>query len=193
MIARLTGILDALSPSECIVDVAGVGYRLYIPFTTYENLRNGEKCTLHVYTLHKEDQFKLYGFYSAGEREFFSILLNISGIGPSMALAILSGISIQRFAEAVESGRAELLMKIPGIGKSKAEKIIFEVKRKIKKLQAICSGSPEETSAGNDAIEALINLGFDDKKAAAVIDVTQKNFPGASLEKIIKEALKILA
>ena len=193
MIAKLTGKVELLSPSECIVDVAGVGYHLYIPFTTYENLQHGETTALHVFTQHKEDQFKLYGFYTAAEREFFAILLAISGVGPSMALAILAGISIKRFVEAVETDRAELLTKIPGIGKSKAEKIIFEAKKKVKKLQAITGEIVGEKTSGNDALEALITLGFEDKKAAAALNAVQKEYPDASLEKKIKEALKILS
>lgn len=193
MIAQLTGIVSLLNPSECIIDVAGVGYHLYIPFTTYENLKQGEKTQLFVYTLHKDDQFKLYGFHSSIDREFFAILLSISGIGSSVGLSILTGISIERFIEAVQSGRFEMLTNISGIGKSKAEKIIFESKKKIKKLQAISADNTDEKHYGNDAIEALIALGFEDKKAASAISAVAKEFPDASVEKKIKEALKILS
>lgn len=193
MIAQLTGITNVLNPSECIIDVSGVGYHLYIPFTTYENIRHGEKAVLYVYTLHKEDQFKLYGFHTLADREFFAVLLNISGVGSSMALSILSGISVERFVDAVQNDRSDMLTNISGIGKSKAEKIIFEAKKKVKKLRSISSENTEETYYGNDAIEALIALGFEDKKAAAAIKAVQSEFPEATVEKRIKEALKILS
>jgi len=193
MIAKLTGSVEILNPAECIIDVSGVGYHLYIPFTTYETLQNAAVATLHTYTLHKEDQFKLYGFESAAAREFFAILLNVNGIGASMGLAILSGISIEEFINSVENDRFERLMKIPGIGKSKAEKIIFELKRKIKKLKAISSGTQFGNSQRNDAIDALIALGFDEKKSTSAVDSVQKEFADISIEKTIKEALRILS
>jgi len=193
MIAKLTGLVEALNPSECIINVSGVGYHLYIPFTTYEILQNGTTATLHVYTLHKEEQFKLYGFESEAAREFFAILLNVNGIGASMGLAILSGISIKDFIDSVENDRFERLIKIPGIGQNKAEKIIFELKRKIKKLKAISSGTPFGNSQRNDAIDALATLGFDEKKAASAVDSVQRQFADIPIEKTIKEALKILS
>ncbi|MCL2026406.1 MAG: Holliday junction branch migration protein RuvA [Leptospirales bacterium] len=193
MIAKLTGTVEILNPAECIIDISGVGYHLHIPFTTYEVLQNGVVATLHVYALHKEDQFKLYGFESAAAKEFFAILLNVSGIGASMGLAILSGISVEEFIDSIESDRFERLMKIPGIGKSKAEKIIFELKRKIKKLKAISSGTKFGNSQRNDAIEALMALGFDEKKSTSAVDSVRKEFAEISIEKTIKEALKILS
>ena len=193
MIAKLTGLVEILNPTECVIDVSGVGYHLYIPFTTYETLENGVTATLHVYTLHKEDQFKLYGFESAAAREFFAILLNVNGIGASMGLAILSGMPIKDFIDSVENDRFERLMKIPGIGRSKAEKIIFELKRKIKKLKAISLGDRFGNSQRSDAIDALVALGFDEKKAASTVDSLQKEFTDISIEKTIKEALRILS
>jgi Holliday junction DNA helicase RuvA len=193
MIIKLTGTIEILSPSECIIDVSGVGYHLYIPFTTYETLTNGVAATLYVYTLHKEDQFKLYGFESAASREFFALLLNINGIGASMGLAILSGISIEEFIDSVENGRFEKLLKIPGIGKAKAEKIAFEVKRKIKKLKTLSSGVHFGNSQRSDAIDALVSLGFDEKQSVLAVDSVQKEFADISIEKTIKEALKILS
>jgi len=193
MIAKLTGLIEALNPSECIINVSGVGYHLYIPFTTYETLQNGTAVTLHVYTLHREEQFRLYGFESEAAREFFAILLNINGIGASMGLAILSGISIKDFIDSVENEKFERLVKIPGIGQSKAEKIIFETKRKIKKLTAISSGTQFGNSQRNDAIEALVALGFDEKISTSAVDSVQREFTDIPIEKTIKEALKILS
>ena len=193
MIARLTGLVEILNSAECVLDVSGVGYHLHIPFTTYETLQNGGAATLHVYTLHKEDQFKLYGFESVAARDFFAILLNVNGIGASMGLAILSGMSIEDFIDSVENEKSERLMKIPGIGRSKAEKIIFELKRKIKKLRAISLGDRFGNSQRSDAIDALAALGFDEKKAASAVDSVQREFTDISIEKTIKEALRILS
>ena len=193
MIAKLKGIIDELKPTELILDVNGVGYQLQIPFTTYEKLESQKDITVYVYTLHKEDQLKLFGFYNEKSRSLFSILINISGIGPSMALSILSGISIDRLINSVKSEDTSLLVKIPGIGKTKAEKLIFELKRKQKKLEQFSESSIEEPSTNNDAVEALVSLGFDESKSYKVVEQILKENPGCSIELIIKEALKYLS
>ncbi len=193
MIAKITGKVEIISPSECTVEACGVGYHLYIPFPVYETLKDGETVSLRVFTVHKEDQFRLYGFRTPAEREFFSILLDISGIGPAMALAIMSGISPESFTDAVNSGRTDRLTAIPGIGKTKAEKIVFEAKRKIRRLSALASALPAEDSLRNDAVEALVSLGYDEKKASAAVDAVQKENPDLSLESVIKQGLKLLS
>jgi len=194
MIAKLKGTIDELKPTELILDVNGVGYHLQIPFTTYEAIQDKKNITLFVYTLHKEDQFRLFGFHGHREKDLFSILLNISGIGPSMALSLLSGISIEMLVESVQTENTGLLVKIPGIGKSKAEKLIFELKRKLKKLEEF-SGPYEgkQDSSRNDAVEALVSLGFDEKKSTQIVDEIRKGDADASLEIIIKEALKVFS
>ncbi len=190
MIAKLSGVLDSIKPTEIVLNVNGVGYQLFIPFSTFEKISSMKQVDLHVYTLHREDQFRLYGFFSEREKELFSILIDISGIGPSMALSLLSGISIERFLEAVQSENYDLLVKIPGIGKSKAEKLVFELKRRIKKLEKFYSEVQKVPSAKNDAIDALTALGFDDKQSGrTVTEICNKN-PDMSVESIIKEALK---
>lgn len=195
MIAKLTGTVEIISPSECIIDVNGVGYHLYIPFGTYETLVAGEQTALYVFTLHNENQFKLYGFATQAEREFFSLLLTISGVGPTMALAIISGITVERFTAAVESCNTGSLTKISGVGTVKAEKILFDAKRLLKKLKSIAGAGDAsgETSVRNDAVDALLALGFDAKSVVASIDFVMKQTPGVSLEKAIKEALRILS
>jgi len=103
MISKIRGSIDELKPTEVVIDVSGVGYRLGIPLTTYEKIQQSCDTTLFVYTLHREDQLRLFGFYTEVERSLFTILLDISGIGPAMALSILSGISINLFVEAVKT------------------------------------------------------------------------------------------
>lgn len=193
MISKIKGKIDQLKPTEVVLDVHGVGYGLSIPLTTYEKIQSGGEAALFVHTHHREDQLKLFGFYTEDERDLFAILLNISGIGPAMALSILSGISIGRLVEAVQTENAALLTKIPGIGKAKAEKLIFDLKRKIKKL-AQYAGEPGETRTHkNDAVEALVTLGFDDAKSSRIVDEIIKDNPSASIEAIIKDALKLLS
>jgi len=193
MIAKIRGTIDELKPTEVILDVNGVGYGLTIPLSTYEKIQTLVEATLYVYTHHKEDQFKLFGFFTENERDLFSILLNISGIGPAMAISILSGITISRLVDAVQSDNISLLTKIPGIGNAKAEKLVFEMKRKLKKLASLAGETGEPRTRKNDAIEALITLGFEDGRSSKIIDELVKKNPDSSLEAIIKEALKLLS
>ncbi len=193
MIAKIRGKIDELKPTEVILDVQGVGYGLSIPLSTYEKIQVLNETTLYVYTHHREDQFRLFGFFTEHERDLFSILLNVSGIGPAMAISILSGISISRLVDAVQSENTSLLTKIPGIGKAKAEKLIFDLKRKLKKLTSLAGPGDEPRTHKNDAIEALVTLGFDDSKSSRIVEELLKNNPDISLETIIKDALKQLS
>ncbi len=194
MISKIKGIVDELKPTEVILDVHGVGYGLTIPISTYEKIESGKEVTLYVYTHHREDQLKLFGFYTEEEKEIFTILLDITGIGPAIAISILSGISIGKLIEAVNTDNPALLTKIPGIGKAKAEKLIFELKHKNKKLARYSckAGEKPANSNINDAIEALVNLGFDESRSAHAVEEIVKNNPNGAIEFIIKESLKIL-
>ncbi|HNW27734.1 MAG TPA: Holliday junction branch migration protein RuvA [Spirochaetota bacterium] len=193
MIAKIKGTIDELKPTEVILDANGVGYGLTIPLSTYEKIQALNETTLFVYTHHKEDQLKLFGFFTENERDLFTILLNISGIGPAMAIAILSGITVGRLVDAVQSENVSLLTKIPGIGNAKAEKLIFELKRKLKKIASITGEPREPRTQKNDAIEALVTLGFDDARSSKIVDELVKKNPDSSVEAIIKEALKLLS
>lgn len=193
MIAKIKGTIDELKPTEVILDANGVGYGLTIPLSTFEKIQALDETTLYVYTHHKEDQLKLFGFFTENERDLFSILLNISGIGPAMAISILSGITIGRLVDAVQSENVTLLTKIPGIGNTKAEKLIFELKRKLKKLASLAGEPGEPRTQKNDAIEALVTLGFDDARSSKIVEELVKKNPAGSVEAIIKEALKLLS
>ena len=192
MIAWLKGRIHTLKPTEIILDAGGVGYHLAIPLSTYAKINALNETSLFVYTLHREDQFKLYGFFTEQEKGLFSLLLNISGIGPSIALSILSGISPALLSEAVKNENPESLMRIPGIGKTKAEKLIFELKRKIAKLEDLAGEAKEEFTPATDAVNALVSLGFDESRSAKAVREIIRQSPETSLENIIKEALKIL-
>ncbi len=192
MIAKLTGLIDTLKPTEIILDVSGVGYLVNIPLTAFEKLQNEKHAVLFIYTLHKEDQLKLFGFLNESDKDIFSILLNISGIGPSIAMSILSSISISMLVDSVKNQNTGLLTKIPGIGKSKAEKLIFELKNKIKKID-IYSQTPGPVSYSNEAVEALVSLGFDEFKALKAVEEIIKSEPAAAVETIIKLSLSKLS
>jgi holliday junction DNA helicase RuvA len=193
MIAKLKGKIDELKPTELIVDVNGVGYQVFIPFTTYEKIQNLSETELYIYTLHKEDQLKLYGFLSESEKELFTILIGISGIGPSIALSILSGIDTGLLVEAVQNNNVLLLTKIPGIGNSKAEKLIFELKRKKRKLEHFSAPASVKSTVRNDAIEALVSLGFNDASASKAVNEILEKFSEIPIEQLIKNALKNLS
>ncbi|MDY6934478.1 MAG: Holliday junction branch migration protein RuvA [Spirochaetota bacterium] len=195
MIAKLKGIINEIKPTELVLDVNGVGYQLSIPFTTYEKIHNHnmDEILLHVYTLHREDQFRLFGFFTVEEKTLFSILLSISGIGPIMALSILSGIDTDMLIQAVRSDNAALLTKIPGVGKNKAEKLVFELKRRMKKLEDSSLTAPSKPSLRNDAIEALVSLGFEESKSTKVVEAILKETPEIPIEMVIKTALQNLS
>jgi holliday junction DNA helicase RuvA len=193
MIAKLKGRIDELKPTELILDVSGVGYQVFIPFTTYQKIQAQTEAELHIYTLHKEDQFKLYGFATENEKQLFIILISISGIGPVIALSILSGIDSSLLVEAVQNDNINLLTKIPGIGKSKAEKLLFELKRKIRKLENFSAPVSRNSTIRNDAIEALVSLGFDEARSAKAVNDILEKFSDIPIEALIKNALKNLS
>ena len=133
-------------------------------------------------------------FFTEEEKKIFALLLEVSGIGPSVALSILSGIAIPDLLESVKTQNTALLVKIPGIGQSKADKLVFELNRKSKKLDALNIARPGAgRSVRNDVIEALLSLGFDEKKSASVIDEIMKENPDLPLEAAVKQSLKRLS
>jgi Holliday junction DNA helicase RuvA len=193
LIGRLKGTIEDLKPTELILDVGGVGYLVQIPFSTYEKLTGEAAASLFIYTYHREDSLRLYGFYTMAEKSVFSILLGISGIGPSMALSVISGISIEALIDSVKNENPSYLTGIPGIGKSRAEKLIFELKRKIKKIETLSAGQAQPASSGNLAVEALVTLGFDEARSLKTIEALIKEKPDSTAESLIKEALRSFA
>lgn len=193
MIGKLKGAVEDLKPTEVIINVNGIGFELTIPFSTYEKIQGEKNATLLVYTLHKEDQFRLFGFHSRIERDIFKSLLAVSGIGPSMAISLLSGMTPESLIESVKNGNISALTKIPGIGKTKAEKLIFDLKRKLPQLERISGPVSAASSDRHDAVEALAALGFDETKASSCVNEILKSSKDATLEDIIKQALKLLS
>jgi Holliday junction DNA helicase RuvA len=190
MIARLTGVLAERSPPHVLVDVNGVGYELQVPMSTFYNLPElGAKVTLLTQFIVREDAQLLYGFLTSAERESFRELIKISGVGPRIALALLSGLSSSELAQAVAAQDTSRLVKVPGIGKKTAERLLLELKGKLAPALAT-PGFAIASDNQADILQALIALGYSDKEAQAAL----KQLPAdASVSDGIKQALKSLA
>ena len=163
MIVHLRGRLLSKSPNEAVVDCAGVGYGVTISVATFTSLpAEGAETSLHIYTHVREDQISLFGFAETQEKRLFEKLLTISGIGPKLAITVLSGIAADRLVTAIRSGDHASLTKIPGIGKKTAERVVLELKDKLDDMAvpvADASGV-HHGPAGDDVLSALVNLGY---------------------------------
>lgn len=201
MIALLSGKIAYKGISHIVVDAQGVGYRVFIPLTTfYELPEAGEAVTLHIHTSVRDDAITLFGFYSREERELFQLMISVSGIGPKVAVNILSGISSPELLEAISTGNLAKLVTIPGIGKKMAERLILELREKvIRKMALDTAGAADAGRRGNDemredVLSALVNLGY---KAATARDALDKAVSDAgdepAMDQLLKKALKILA
>jgi Holliday junction DNA helicase RuvA len=191
MIGRLSGILLEKNPPQILLDIAGVGYEVNVPMSTFYNLPDtGGKVTLFTHLVVREDAHLLYGFGTEHERRAFRQLTRISGIGAKIALAVLSGLSVAELAQAItlqESGR---LTKIPGIGKKTAERILLELKDKLGADLTNAVGVHRAAPASSDILNALVALGYSDKEAVAAV----KDLPeGVAVGDGIRAALKRLA
>jgi Holliday junction DNA helicase RuvA len=189
MIGRLTGTLLEKHPPQILVDVHGVGYEVDVPMSTFYNLpAQGEKVALFTHFSVREDAQQLYGFGTAKEREVFRILIRISGVGPKLALSVLSGMNVDELAQAVATQESGRLVKIPGVGKKTAERLLLELKGKLADALPSTAGGP--VNVASDALNALTALGYSDKEALPAL----KQLPeGLSLEESIRQALKLLA
>jgi Holliday junction DNA helicase RuvA len=169
MIGRLTGTLAEKSPPQLLVDVGGVGYEVDVPMSTFYNLPVlGERVTLLTHFVVREDAQLLYGFLTATERATFRQLLKISGVGARTALSILSGLSVGELAQAVSAQEVGRLIKVPGIGKKTAERLLLELKGKLGPDLAL-PGAVIRSEAQADIVQALIALGYNEREAAAAI------------------------
>jgi holliday junction DNA helicase RuvA len=197
MIAMLTGKLAYRSPDQIIVDVSGVGYRLQVPLSTFYSLPEEGQVSLQVHTHVKEDALQLFGFSTTTEKELFLLLFSVSGVGPKLAITILSHIPVEDLALALSQGDIPRLTAIPGIGKKSAERLVLELQDKATAYAAGAAITPSGRSGiGNedmhqDALSALINLGYKEALAKrALRDL--KLQPESQLEDILKAALQIL-
>jgi len=189
MIGRLSGLLAEKTPPQVLLDVGGVGYEVDVPMSTFYNLPAvGERVILLTHFVVREDAQLLYGFLTAAERSTFREVVKISGVGPRTALSILSGLSVAELAQAVSTQDSARLVKVPGIGKKTAERLLLELKGK---LGPDLSLAPSAVigEAGSDIVQALMALGYNEREAQAAL----KALPaGVGVSEGIKLALKAL-
>ena len=189
MIGKLTGILSDKNPPQVLVDCGGVGYEVQVPMSTFYNLpASGEKVSLLTHFVVREDAQILYGFQSAEERAAFRELIKISGVGPRTALSVLSGMSVSELSQAVTLQEAGRLIKVPGIGKKTAERLLLELKGKLG--ADIGASATLVNDAQADILQALLALGYSDKEAAASLKALPAD---VGVSEGIKLALRALA
>jgi Holliday junction DNA helicase RuvA len=189
VIGRIQGILAEKNFPQVVVSCHGVGYEIDVPMSTFYPLpRTGEEVTLLTHLVVREDAHLLYGFLTAGERTAFRQLLKISGVGPKVALALLSGLSVDDLAAAVTNGDAARLTKVPGIGKKTAERLVLELRDKLPRVTG--TARAESPDGGGDVIGALLGLGYNEREAQAAV----KQLPAdLQLADAIRQALRLLA
>ncbi len=190
MIGRIQGILVEKNFPQVIVSCNGVGYEIDVPMSTFYPLpRTGEEVTLLTHLVVREDAHLLYGFVTAGERAAFRQLLRISGVGPKVALSVLSGMSVDDLSAAVSAEDSARLTKIPGIGKKTAERLVLELRDKLPKTISVAR-SADAAAAGSDVLNALLALGYNEREAATAV----KQVPAElQLADAIRNALKHLS
>jgi holliday junction DNA helicase RuvA len=184
MIAHLRGRLLSKAPNQAVIDCAGVGYEATISVATFTVLpAEGAEASLHIYTHVREDQIALFGFAETDEKRLFEKLLTISGIGPKLAITVLSGIAAERLVTAIRSGDHATLTRIPGIGKKTAERVVLELKDKLDDMAVpvASSSGTHRGPAGDDVLSAMVNLGYPRPVAQKAIETaTEKDAAAAA-------------
>lgn len=193
MIARLRGKLLEKHPNSAILDVAGVGYAVAIPVSTYTSL--GEPCeetSLYVHTHVREDAIALFGFHSAEEKRIFEHLITVSGIGPKLAITILSGIPAGDLVQSIRGGDVARLVRVPGVGKKTGERIVLELREKLGVIErAPAEGGPKSPSGvEQDVISALLNLGCTRQAADSAVRKAKSDGAGEAFESLFRAALE---
>jgi Holliday junction DNA helicase RuvA len=201
MIGRLRGTLAEKQPPHLIVDVGGIGYELEVPMTTLYRLPAlGEPLTLHTHLVVREDAHLLYGFSSKRERELFRELIRLNGVGPKLALALMSALEVDELVRCVQAEDTSALTKVPGVGKKTAERLLVELKDRFKVWESMPSIAPlvveparaaAVSSAQSDAVSALVALGFKPAEASRAVSLVDED--DLSSEELIRRALKGMA
>lgn len=197
MIAHLRGQILSKSPNSIVVDCNGVGYELAISVTTFTDLGNeGAEAKLHVHTHVREDALALFGFSELAEKRLFEKLLTISGIGPKLAITVLSGISAERLVGAIRAGDHATLTKIPGIGKKTAERVVLELKDKLDDMTGIAPqqhAAPSLGVAADDVLSAMVNLGYPRPAAQKAVEAAAKDSSVAGdFERLFRAAMSVV-
>jgi Holliday junction DNA helicase RuvA len=197
MIAIIHGALVYKSIDHIIIDVGGIGYRVFIPLSTFYSLPEEGEIKIYTHTHVREDALSLYGFLTLEEKELFATLITISGVGPKLAVNILSHIPVNDLKRAIAGGDVARLSSLPGIGKKTAERLILELKDRLKSAER---DLPEEKTSSfgfktenllNDVISAMVNLGYKESQARKVLE-NMELAPNATMEDTLKGALKLL-
>jgi Holliday junction DNA helicase RuvA len=196
MIGQLRGRLTDKRPNQVLVDVGGVGYLVQVPLSTYAAL--GElhtEVTLLIHTHVREDALSLYGFLSSREKHFFEMLLSASGVGPSLALKILSGMSVEELVPAIRGSDLARLTKIPGVGRKTAERIVVELKDKLDAVTVEVERPAASSPAGIDAdvVSALVNLGYEARAAEGAVTEARRENGAGNFEKLLRASLQSLS
>ena len=194
MIAHLRGVLLVKSPNQAVVECAGVGYDVAISVATFSALpAEGAEAKLHIFTKVAEDQLALYGFADMQEKRLFERLLTITGIGPKLAITVLSGIDAERLVKAIRGGDHATLVRIPGIGKKTAERVVLELKDKLDDVASspASAGAMHHGASADDALSALVNLGYARVIAQKAIDTAIEREPGVqgAFESLFRAAM----
>lgn len=204
MIGRIRGLLVEKTPAQALVECAGLGYEIDIPYTTFFHLpETGQEITLHTHFVVREDVQSLYGFVSRLDRDLFRLLIRVNGVGPKLAAGILSGLDAEQFIRCVEGRDVKSLVKLPGVGKKTAERLLIEMADRIKQLEgqfipaspaadSASSGAPQTPVTANkpadEAEAALIALGYKPQEAAKAISRVAED--GMTSETLIRLALR---
>lgn len=201
MIGRLRGTLAEKQPPHLLVDAGGVGYELEVPMTTLYRLPSvGEPVTLHTHLVVREDAHLLYGFVEKRERELFRELIRLNGVGPKLALALMSGLEVDELVRCVQAGDTKALTRVPGVGKKTAERLLVELKDRFQAWESLPGIAPlvmeparvaAVSNAQGDAISALLALGFKPAEASRAVSLVDED--GLSSEELIRRALKGMA
>jgi Holliday junction DNA helicase RuvA len=201
VIAHLRGSILEKHPNRIVIDVNGVGYDVFVPLSSFYGLGDpGAAIALRIHTHVREDAFVLYGFVTPLEQELFERLIGVSGIGPKVALAVLSGIEPQEFIRAIERGDLARLTAIPGVGKKTSERIVLELKDRLPRVQTATASAglaaPAPPAVRDDVVSALVNLGYHRPLAEKAADAAIKTIGSAadaSFERTLKQALREVA
>ena len=193
MIGSLRGKLIEKRPNLVLIDVGGVGYQVVVPLSTFTSLGAlHSEATLLIYTHVREDQLALYGFFTAREKHCFEMLISASGVGPSLALKILSGMSLEELIPAIRKGDLAQLVRIPGVGRKTAERMVVELRDKLAVVDVPQAGKPATRSQlESDVASALVNLGYDARSVDSAIEKAGVK-AGGDFEELLRAALQIL-
>lgn len=194
MIAELRGRLLRKQPQEAVVDVGGVGYRVTIPLSTFYRIGEpGAEVTLLTHTHVREDALALFGFLTPVEQALFERLIAVSGVGPKLAVSILSGIEAPELVAALRSSDVARLTRIPGVGKKTAERLVLEIKDKLQDVAASAAVSAGPSAAAADIVSALVHLGYSRPEAERAVERTFREHAEGRFEDLLRAALQVVS